>query len=102
MLLISGPALIIAAIKLAGRNLGPILDACGWAVNTRLKINIPFGTALTMLARLPPGAQRSLNDPYAEKPTPWRTWLVLILIAILLIVAWRVGLIAELRHRLSQ
>ncbi len=71
MLLISGPAVIVAWFKLRARNLGPLLDANGWAVNARARINIPFGTALTQLAALPSGAERTLSDPYAEKPTPW-------------------------------
>ena len=82
MLLISTPFVIIAWFKLQSRNLGPILDANGWAVNARARINIPFGTSLTQLAKLPEGAQRSLNDPYAEKRTPLALYLTLILIAL--------------------
>ncbi len=78
MVLISGPSVIMAWLKLRQRNLGPILDANGWAVNARVKINIPFGGALTSVAKLPPGAQRSLVDPYAQK-SPAR-WLVPLLI----------------------
>lgn len=80
MLMISGPAMAMAFFKLRNRNLGPILDANGWAVNTRARINIPFGTALTQLAKLPEGAERSLTDPYAEKKTPWKAYLVVGLI----------------------
>ncbi len=67
MLVISGPSMVIAWLKLRQRTLGPILEGNGWAVNGRVKINIPFGTALTDLATLPPGAQRSLEDPYEDK-----------------------------------
>jgi len=49
------------------RNLGPILDANGWAVNARAKMNVPFGASLTQIAVLPPGSQRDLVDPFAEK-----------------------------------
>jgi len=77
MLIISGPAMAMAFFKLRNRNLGPILDANGWAVNTRARINIPFGTALTHIAKLPEGAERALSDPYAEKKTPWKFYLVL-------------------------
>jgi hypothetical protein len=73
ILLISGPALILAFIKLRKRNLGPILDANGWAVNARAKVNLPFGKSLTQVAKLPPGSQRDLTDPYAEKKSPWPT-----------------------------
>lgn len=87
LMLISTPSIIIAWFKLQTRNLGPILDANGWAVNARARINIPFGTSLTQLAKLPEGAQRSLSDPYAEKETPWITYLVVILVVVAA-VAW--------------
>ena len=75
---ISGPSMLIAYFKLRQRNLAPILDANGWAINARVKINIPFGSSLTHLAKLPEGAERSLTDPYAEKKFPWRMWLALV------------------------
>ncbi|MDP2109100.1 MAG: hypothetical protein Q8J67_08650 [Rhodocyclaceae bacterium] len=76
LLMISGPAVAIAWFKLRARNLGPLLDANGWAVNARARINIPFGTSLTQLAALPKGADSSLTDPYAEKPTPWKAIII--------------------------
>jgi hypothetical protein len=60
ILIISGPSMLIAALKLHHRNLGPILDANGWAVNARVRISIPFGRILTGTAKLPPNSQRSL------------------------------------------
>jgi hypothetical protein len=81
MLVVSGPAVIMAWFKLRARNLGPILDANGWAINARARINIPFGTSLTQLARLPEGSERAMSDPYAEKETPWATYLALAAIA---------------------
>jgi hypothetical protein len=98
VLAVSGPSIVIAAMKLRQRNLGPLLDANGWAVNSRARINIPFGTALTALARIPEGAERSLSDPYAEKRTPWRTYLALAILVMLMAVAWRTGLFARLLH----
>ena len=71
MLLVSGPAMVLAWFKLKKRNLGPILDASGWAINARVRINIPFGTSLTGIAELPQGAQRSLADPFADKKPVW-------------------------------
>jgi hypothetical protein len=67
MLIVSGPSLILAYINLRKRNLGPILDANGWAVNARAKINVPFGTSLTGVAKLPPGSTIDVSDRYAEK-----------------------------------
>jgi hypothetical protein len=94
LLLISGPSMVIAALKLRSRNIGPILDASGWAVNTRLRVNIPFGTALTQLAQLPPGAQRSLRDPYAEKQQPWALYLGLAAIVAIVFALWWYGWIS--------
>jgi hypothetical protein len=69
--MISGPSMMLAWLKLRQRNLGPILDANGWAINGRARINVPFGGALTDRAVLPKNAERSFDDPYAEKRRPW-------------------------------
>ena len=88
MLMISGPAMVLAWFKLRSRNLGPILDANGWAVNARARINIPFGTSLTQLAQLPEGAERALTDPYAEKERPWKTYAVIAVIVFIAAAWW--------------
>ena len=67
VLVISAPSMLIAWLKLRQRTLGPLLEGNGWAVNGRVKINIPFGTALTDVAVLPAGSHRSLEDPYEDK-----------------------------------
>ena len=71
MLVISSPSMAIAWLKLRKRNLGPILDANGWAVNAKAKMNVPFGGALTGVAALPPGSTFGAADAYAEKPSIW-------------------------------
>lgn len=88
MLAISGPAVILAWFKLRSRNLGPILDANGWAINARAKINIPFGTSLTQTAQLPPNAERALTDPYAEKKRPWALYFGILALILLAAFAW--------------
>lgn len=85
MLLISGPSMLLAAIKLKQRNLGPILDANGWAVNVRARMNPAFGASLTELAKLPPGSGRTLMDPYPSKLRPWKI-LFFVSIAVLALV----------------
>jgi hypothetical protein len=86
MLLVSGPAMAMAWFKLRNRNLGPLLDANGWAVNARAKINISFGTSLTQLARLPEGAERATSDPYADRKTPWKLYIGAVVLALALLV----------------
>ena len=80
VLLISTPSMVIAWLKLRKRNLGPILDANGWAVNAQAKISIPFGTALTGIPRLPAGSRRDLKDPYAPKKSIWPRLIIAVIV----------------------
>ncbi|MDQ5987292.1 MAG: hypothetical protein CSYNP_03032 [Syntrophus sp. SKADARSKE-3] len=80
MLLISGPSMIIAWLKLRQRNLAPILDACGWAINARVRINVAFGSSLTKVAALPMGTISKLEDPFADKKSLWPRVIVVVLI----------------------
>ena len=79
-LAISGPSMFIAWLKLRTRNLGPILDANGWAVNTLTRVNVPLGGSLTELPVIPPGSTRSLVDPYAPKRSIWPRVLCVLLV----------------------
>jgi hypothetical protein len=94
MLIISGPSVLLAFVKLRRRNLGPILDANGWAINTSARINVPFGTRLTDIAKLPPGSTIDIHDHYAEKSVVWPKALALALfVAWLFLIAWDVGIL---------
>ena len=94
ILLISGPSMLIAWMKLRQRNLGPLLDANGWAVNALTRINLPLGRALTELPKLPAGSERSLIDPYAEKKSVWpRVLLVLAVLGAIGYGLYRVNLL---------
>lgn len=92
VLFISGPSMLLAWFKLRARNLAPLLDANGWAVNTNAKLSIKFGTKLTALASLPGGASRAIADPFEQKSQA-RLWLVLLIIAVVVWVFWRQGFV---------
>jgi hypothetical protein len=83
ILIVSGPSMILAWLKLRQRSLGPILDANGWAVNARARINVAFGASLTKIAVLPDGAIRSLKDPYADKKSPWPKIIIALIVLLL-------------------
>lgn len=53
LLLISGPSMFIAWRKLRRRDLGPVLNANGWAINAKALVNTKFGKTLTSLAKFP-------------------------------------------------
>jgi len=92
VLVVSGPSMLLAYMKLRRRNLAPILDANGWAINTETRINISFGATLTQTAELPQGAESSLHDPYAEKKTHWGLYLGLIVLLMIIYFLWQRGL----------
>jgi hypothetical protein len=86
MLAISGPSMLLAYLKLRKRNLAPILDANGWAVNAKALINIVFGKTLTDLAELPKNSVRILRDPYAKKKFPFIPVILVLLVAFILLM----------------
>lgn len=87
ILVISGPSMLLAYFKLRRRNLAPLLNANGWAVNAEAIINVPFGITLTSMAKFP---VLKLKDPFAEKGLP--VWAkILITLLILALIAAGVG-----------
>ena len=87
---ISGPSVAVAGLKLRRRNLGPLLDANGWAINVMPRINLALGHSLTQVAALPRKAARDLVDPFADRRPPvWRTAFAAL--ALGLLVAWFLG-----------
>ena len=88
MLIISGPSCFIAWSKLRRRNLGPVLNANGWAINSKVLVNILFGSKLTSVARYP---KLNISDPYSQKTPRWKKWLgwtlfVLVVLALLFFI----------------
>ncbi|MGM9768423.1 MAG: hypothetical protein ACI3Z0_08180 [Candidatus Cryptobacteroides sp.] len=77
LLVISGPAMVLAWMKLRKRNIAPLLNANGWAVNASARISIGFGETLTDIAKFP---KLKLKDPYAKKGLPlWARLLIWLL-----------------------
>lgn len=81
MLIISGPSCFIAWSKLRRRNLGPVLNANGWAINSKVLVNILFGNKLTFVAKYP---KIRLTDPYVMRTPVWKwiLWTVLFLVVL--------------------
>ena len=84
ILAISGPSMLIAWLKLRKRNLAPVLDANGWAINAKATINIAFGNTLTHLATLPKNSKQNFRDPFAKKRNPWIPIIIILIILVCL------------------
>ena len=79
LLIISGPSMVMAWMKLRRRNIAPLLNANGWAVNADSKISIPFGETLTDVAKYP---KLKLKDPYAKAGMP--AWVKVLITFVIL------------------
>ncbi|MCQ2184449.1 MAG: hypothetical protein MJY62_03455 [Bacteroidales bacterium] len=80
MLVISGPSCFLAWLKLRKRNLGPVLNANGWAINAAVLVNNLFGKTLTSSAKYP---IVKVKDPFAKKGTP--AWVKILVVAVLVL-----------------
>ena len=81
LLVISGPSMFMAWRKLRKRDLGPMLNANGWAINASSFVNTTFGSRLTSMAKFP---RLKAVDPAARRKARLRTCLWSLLAVILL------------------
>ena len=95
LLVVSGPSMVLAWLKLRKRNLAPILNANGWAINADAIVNAMFGSTLTEQAQFP---MLKLVDPHQpiKKITAAGKWAIVvsIIVAVLGIAAlifWLLG-----------
>ncbi|MBO5086765.1 MAG: hypothetical protein J6B65_05960 [Paludibacteraceae bacterium] len=92
LLVVSGPSMVLAWFKLRQRNLAPLLNANGWAINADAIVNAMFGSSLTDQAQFP---MMKLVDPYApvKKISAGGKWAIAIsvivaVVAIAVLVLW--------------
>lgn len=81
---ISGPSMFLAWLKLRKRNLAPVLNANGWAINSKVLVNAKFGATLTHLAKYP---KLKLQDPFREEMSKGKKALIGIAAAIAVLAA---------------
>ncbi len=87
LIVVSGPSMILAWMKLRKRNLAPLLNANGWAINADAIVSVLFGNTLTDQAQFP---IVKLNDPFAKKGlstgSKWSIAIAAILIGVAIAV----------------
>ena len=95
LLVVSGPSMVLAWLKLRKRNLAPLLNANGWAINADAIVNAMFGSSLTEQAQFP---MMKLVDPYqpVKKITSGGKWAIAIsvvvaVLAIAVLILWMLG-----------
>ncbi len=93
ILAVSGPSVVLAYFRLRARDLAPILNACGWAVNRRIRMTLSLGRKLTREAVLPEGARRNLADPYEDDNSTRNLIIGLLVVLAILYGAWKFELL---------
>ncbi|MBR5704553.1 MAG: hypothetical protein IKX21_01120, partial [Deltaproteobacteria bacterium] len=85
---ISGPSVFMAWLKLRKRTLAPLLEASGWAVNNKLPVNLKLGNALTDCAVMPNNTERQSMDLFQDEESHFLRNFLLLLLAVILIAGW--------------
>ena len=88
LLLISGPSMILAWLKLRKRNLAPLLNANGWAINADAIVNVPFGNTLTEEAQFP---RLRMKDPLAKRTLSASAKWCIVMIVLVGVIAAAIG-----------
>ena len=97
VLVVSGPSVILAWFKLRARDFAPVLNACGWAINKKMRMPMRLSRVFTHEAVVPEGSNIDMTDPYVEKHF-WRNFfivLAVIVVAIFSVWKWRYHWIPE-------
>ena len=83
LIVVSGPSMVLAWMKLRKRNLAPLLNANGWAINADAIVNVLFGNTLTEKAQYP---IVKMKDPHAKikKLTKGGKWAIAITVVLVI------------------
>lgn len=81
ILAVSLPSVLLTWIKLRARNLAPILNASGWAMNQPVKMTLRLGKMLTTESN--PPRPRRRHDPFADSRTGLMVGIGIVVIAVL-------------------
>ena len=93
LLVVSGPSMILTWFKLRARDVAPILNACGWAVNRRLRLSLKLGRLLTTEAALPANSERQMKDPFADDNNARNMIITVLALAAAAVCLWLAGLL---------
>ncbi len=84
MLAVSLPSVILTWFRLRGRNLAPILNASGWAVNRHIGLTPMLSRFFTQRANYI--GKKFVPAPIALHVFPWKRWVLGIVLLLLLVV----------------
>ena len=95
MLIISLPSVFIAWRKLRHRDLGPVLNANGWAMNAASLVSVKFGKTLTSLAEYP---KLTEVDPESRRKARRRCfwWSFFGVVVVTCLVLWLLNVLLPL------
>jgi hypothetical protein len=62
VVVVATPIIIAAILKLRHRNIGMILEACGWSINASMRVNRKLGLLFTRIPAYPRNSRRTAFD----------------------------------------
>jgi hypothetical protein len=84
-LMVSGPSMVLCYFRIRSRDLAPVLNACGWAVNKSIPLPIKLARRLTREAEIPASAALSAaDDPYDDEKENRKTRITVLLVILAL------------------
>jgi hypothetical protein len=94
IIILAIPIIISAMLKLRRRNVGMFLEACGWSINTSMRLNLKMGLLFTRTPAFPENSRKKMFD-YTSfflkkinfQKKSWKYKLTLIIICIMISVA---------------
>jgi hypothetical protein len=91
ILIVAIPVVAVAVIKLRRRNVGMFLEACGWSINSRMRLSCRMGMIFTYTPELPDGAVKKRRDltrflakQISRKKTHWLAWVISIIVVVVI------------------
>ena len=70
--------MISAWLKLRKRNIAPLLNANGWAINSALPLKVKFGATFTSLASYPKVGTQDIS--LKEKKKNGWIWIIIVIL----------------------
>ena len=109
IIIVAIPIIISAILKLRRRNIGMFLEACGWSINTSMRLNIKMGLLFTRIPAFPENSDKKLFDytraflkktNFQKKSWKFRLFIIVMCIVLSLALGYAVNTIFKIDKKI--
>jgi len=110
VIVIAIPIIISAMLKLRRRNVGMFLEACGWSINTSMRLNLKMGLLFTRIPAFPENSKKKIFDytsfflkkiNFQKTSFAYKLFMIFISIAISLLIGYGINKIWKTDAKIS-